>query len=202
MPKPGSIFSILSQSSLVRRLTSRIGRDVPTRIASMRLSTRIEQQIQFARAQAPLLPVLRKLLHQNADVARDGFRAPIGSAKLRRTCGVSGGMMGSKWLMDAPIGLIEPQADRQKPKRRASGARGVAFNSPMRSKPSFLSAATISAGRRSAATAKVERGRDLGAFQQKVGLATQCDRHKPRHRLGGGGNASRSRPPPAFEPFP
>jgi hypothetical protein len=40
MPKPGSMLSILSQRSRVKRFTSRTGRAVPMRMASMQLSTR------------------------------------------------------------------------------------------------------------------------------------------------------------------
>jgi hypothetical protein len=40
MPKPGSTFSILSQSSLVRHSTSRTGYAGPIRIACIRLSTK------------------------------------------------------------------------------------------------------------------------------------------------------------------
>ena len=57
-----------------------------------------------------------------------------------------------------------------------NGARGVASSSPMRSKPSFLSAATISAGRRSAAIGSSSNASaSFAGSRTKVLLATQRD---------------------------
>ena len=78
MPKPGSMVSILSQSSRVMRFTSRSGRPVPTRTACARLSTR--WQIKSSRrAPRPLsLQSVAKLWSELADGARHGLGRPDG----------------------------------------------------------------------------------------------------------------------------
>ena len=74
MPKPGSMVSILSQSSRVRRFTSRTGRAVPTRMASIRLSTRWNSR-SSRRAPRPLASsAAQSWTIELARIAGDGLR--------------------------------------------------------------------------------------------------------------------------------
>ena len=84
-PKPGSTVSSRSHSSRVSRPASRTGLAVPTRIASIRSSTRWNRR-SSRRAPRPLASSIVQSASASSPVQRASVSAaPIGSAKARRT---------------------------------------------------------------------------------------------------------------------
>ena len=123
MPKPGSMVSILSQSSRVMRLASRSGRPVPTRTRLGAVVDAMADEIEPARAEALQLQRVAELGGELADVAGDGLRRADrlgeGAADLDQPSGRIGSI-GSAMPAD---GLVEAAAELGAEAQRQRRAR-------------------------------------------------------------------------------
>ena len=127
MPKPGSIVSILSQSSRVRRLTSRDrqrGADADGLRCGCRRGGKADRGA--GRQDPSSSSAAQSSADQLADVAGDGLRRRRSARRRRGATSIrSGGRIGSIGSATRPRAWSSRRPSSG-PKRRASGARGWA----------------------------------------------------------------------------
>ena len=182
MPKPGSTVSILSQSSRVRRLTSRTGCAVPTRTASMRIVDAVEQKIEAPRAEALRLQRLAKLRRRACRCSGRLFPARRSARQRRgepRSVPAGGSARSARRAVPRPDRAGGRVRDRNAaPTAREASPRVRA----MRSKPRTRRPSTMSVGRRKR---RDRQGAESAVALSPGGMTIVGRAAEARQRMGG-----------------